>query len=116
MGGILAVTGLAATFLVYPYAAYPALTTARGWTGARPRVSAVVCGKDQVVGHRHPARAFDRLERDGLEVERLTLADATHAFEDQGASDPRSRFRRDLFDQTKVWYALQLGKAFASRG
>jgi dienelactone hydrolase len=104
--------GLAAAFLVYTYAGYPALTTARGWNGARPAVSALICGNDKVVGHRLPARAFDRLERDGVPVERLVFEDASHAFDDESPNDPRSVHRPDLFDQAKAWYVERLKAAF----
>jgi dienelactone hydrolase len=104
--------GLAAAVLVYPYAAFPAKTIQHGWGGAKPRVSALLCGKDQVVGVRFPARAIDRLERDGVPVQRLVFPDATHAFDDEGANDPRARHRPDLVDQAKAWYAEQLKAAF----
>jgi dienelactone hydrolase len=105
--------GLAAAVLVYPYAAYPAMTIPHGWGGAAPRVSALLCGRDQVVGVRYPARAIDRLERDGVPVERLVFADATHAFDDDSANDPRAKHRPDLVEQAQAWYAQQLRSAFA---
>jgi dienelactone hydrolase len=102
---------LAAAVLVYPYAGYPALTAARGWGDHRPPVAALLCGKDQVVGVRHPARAIDRLERDGVPVDRLFFADATHAFDDEGAAHPQARFRPDLLEQAKHWYVQALTRA-----
>jgi len=105
--------GLKAAILVYPYAGYPAITTNRGWGRTRPRVFALIGGKDQVVGHRLPGRAIDRLERDGLHVERLVFPDATHAFEDEKASDPRSRYRPDLRDQAVDWFQAALKSSFA---
>ena len=105
--------GLAAAVLVYPYAAYPAMTIPHGWHGATPKVSALLCGKDQVVGIRYPARAIDRLERDGVPVQRLIFPDATHAFDDEGANDPRAKHRPDLVEQAQAWYAQQLRAAFA---
>jgi dienelactone hydrolase len=104
--------GLAAVVLVYPYSAFPARTIANGWPGAKPRVSAVLGGKDQVVGTRYPPRALERLERDGVPVERLLFPDATHAFEDQAANDPRAKYRPDLFDEAKTWYGAQLKAGF----
>ncbi len=60
--------------LVYPYAAYPSLTSSRGW-GAQgfggPKVFSVVGGKDQVVGWKYPQKALDRLKRDGLAVDTM---------------------------------------------
>jgi dienelactone hydrolase len=104
--------GLAAAVLVYPYAAYPARTIPHGWGAAKPKVSALLCGKDQVVGVRYPARAIDRIERDGVPVQRLVFPDATHAFDDEGANDPRARHRPDLVEQARAWYAQQLRAAF----
>lgn len=100
--------GLAGAVLIYPYAAFPSMTYGRGWGDAKLKVFALMCGKDQVVGTRYPPRAFDRLERDGLKVERLIFEDATHAFDDTGASDPRSRHRPDLFAQAQAWYSAAL--------
>lgn len=100
--------GLAGAVLVYPYAAWPSMTYSRGWGAARPKVFALMCGKDQVVGTRYPPRAFDRLDRDGLSVLRLVFDDATHAFDDIAASDPRARHRPDLFTQAQGWYAASL--------
>lgn len=104
--------GLAGAVLIYPYAAFPALTISRGWGPAKPSVAALLCGKDQVVGMRFPPRAVDRLEADGLSVDRLIFPDATHAFDDDGASDPRVRYRPDLFEQARAWYVASLRRAF----
>ena len=80
-----------ATILVYPYAGPLALTAQRGWGGRAPQVFAVLAGKDQVVGVKAPKVALERLSADGLSVETLQLAGATHAFDDAHASDPRTR-------------------------
>lgn len=108
-----ALAAVKTAFIVYPYAAYPSLTTARGWGAWRPRVTAVLAGKDQVVGVAAPARAFQRLARDGLAVEVASLADATHAFDDDRANDPRARYRPDLFDQTRAAFARALTETLA---
>lgn len=100
--------GLAGAILFYPYAAYPSMTRRRGWPGVRPPVWALLAGRDQVVGVRYPAEAIDRLEHDGLKVDRLVLPDATHAFDDKGANDPRSAFRQDLLDEAAAWYGAAL--------
>ena len=44
--------------LVYPYAAYPSLTSSRGWGEAGPRVWSVLGGRDQVVGWKAPSKAL----------------------------------------------------------
>lgn len=96
--------GLAGAILVYPYAGFPSMTRQRGWQGEKPRVFGLLAGKDHVVGTRYPAAALDRLERDGLRVDRLVFPDATHAFDDEGASDPRAVYRPDLVDRALAWY------------
>lgn len=90
--------------LVYPYAGYPSLTSARGWGQWGPRVWSVLGGKDQVVGWKAPAKALDRLVRDGLPVDRVFYADATHAFDDDKANDPRARYRPDLFQEVRTYF------------
>ena len=96
------------TLLVYPYAGYPALTTRRGWGQAPPPVWSVIAGKDQVVGWKLPKAALDRLARDGLAVDELFLPDATHAFDDDHANDPRARYRPDLFQEVQTYFAKAL--------
>jgi dienelactone hydrolase len=94
--------------LVYPYAAYPSLTSSRGWGVGGPPVFSVVGGKDQVVGWKYPQRALERLKRDGLSVDTVFYPDATHAFDDDRANDPRARYRPDLFAETQVYFAKAL--------
>lgn len=96
--------------LVYPFAGYPALTTRRGWGDGGPKVYAVLAGKDQVVGWKQPRRALDRLSLDGLAVDTVFHADATHAFDDDKANDPRARYRPDLLDQTQAYLARALAE------
>jgi dienelactone hydrolase len=93
------------TLLVYPYAGPASLTASRGWGARGPKVYSVVAGKDQVVGWKHPRKALERLERDGLAVDTAFYPDATHAFDDNRANDPRARYRPDLFAQTRDYFA-----------
>jgi dienelactone hydrolase len=102
--------------LVYPYAAYPSLTSSRGWGvqgGSGPKVFSVIGGRDQVVGWKYPRHALDRLTRDGLAVDTMFYPDATHAFDDDRANDPRAKYRPDLFSQTQGYFAKALGLARA---
>jgi dienelactone hydrolase len=101
-----------AAFLVYPYASFPSLTSARGWQGQKPKVFAVLGGRDQVVGTGGPMKALNRLRADGLQVDVLTFEDATHAFDDDDANDPRTRYRADLRTQAEQYYAQALKSAF----
>ena len=99
-------------FLVYPYASYPSLTSARGWNGARPRVHAILGARDTVVGVRAPQRALARLKADGVPVETVMLPDATHSFDDTMAVDPRTRYRPDLSAKAREHYVAALNAAF----
>lgn len=103
---------LKALFLVYPYASFPSLTSARGWNGARPRVSAILGGRDTVVGVRGPQRALERVKADGVPVEIELLPDATHSFDDDAAVDPRTRYRADLEARARERYVALLREAF----
>jgi dienelactone hydrolase len=90
--------------LVYPYAGYPSLTSRRGWGEGAPPVWSVLAGKDAVVGWKLPGKALDRLAQDGLGVDRLMFDDATHAFDDDKANDPRARYRPDLFSEVQTYF------------
>lgn len=94
--------------LVYPYAYYPSLTSRRGWGEDAPPVFSVLAGKDQVVGWKSPQKALERLKRDGLSVDTVFHPDATHAFDDDRANDPRAKYRPDLFAQTQAYFARAL--------
>lgn len=94
--------------LVYPFAGYPALTTRHGWGAVGPRVFSVLAGRDQVVGWKAPQRALQRLALDGLSVDTVFHADATHAFDDDEANDPRARYRPDLLAQTRDYFGRAL--------
>ena len=101
-------TQVKGALLVYPYASYPSLTSSRGWGTYGPKVFSVVGGKDQVVGWKYPQKALERLKRDGLSVDTAFYPDATHAFDDDRANDPRAKYRPDLFTQTQDYFARAL--------
>lgn len=102
------VAALRAAVLVYPYAGPLARTAARGWGPNRPDVHACLAGRDAVVGRAGPARALKRLASDGLKVDVLQLDEATHAFDDDRADDPRTRYRPDLALCTEAFYGRAL--------
>ncbi len=106
-----ALKAIRGALLVYPYAAFPSLTSSRGWGAARPKVFSVLGGKDAVVGVRYPQKSLDRLKRDGLQVDTLLLPDATHAFDDDDANDPRTKYRKDYEDQARAYYVKALRAA-----
>lgn len=107
---------LRAALLIYPYAGPPSLTARRGWGDHRPKVAAVLGTRDGVSGQVLPRRALDRLARDGLEVEILTLEGATHAFDDPDATDPRSRYHPGYTEQVRRFLGDRLDEAFAAAG
>lgn len=103
---------LRAAVLVYPYAGPISLTVGKGWGPHKPKVSAILATADRVVGHAAPRRALDRLARDGLDVEVLTLQGATHGFDDPDALDPRSRYRPEQAAQARAFFTDALRAAF----
>jgi dienelactone hydrolase len=107
------VAALKLAVLVYPYCGQLARTASRGWGRNRPQVLACLGGRDTVVGRLAPRRAIDRLKADGLGVELIELADATHAFDDLEAGDPRFVHRPDLAAMMRQRYADALKRALA---
>ena len=97
--------------LVYPYAGPLARTAKNGWGRNRPAVLACLAGRDTVVGRLAPRRAITRLQDDGLDVELVELADATHSFDDDQANDPRFVHRPDLAALMRKRYAAALARA-----
>jgi dienelactone hydrolase len=103
-----------AVVLVYPYAGPPARTRGAGWGTNRPKVYGLLAGRDAVVGTKAPGRALDRLAEDGLAVEVLTLAEATHCFDEDTAEDPRTRYSADQEAQAQAFYAKALRSSVAA--
>jgi dienelactone hydrolase len=102
---------LRAAFLVYPYAGPPSLTARRGWGEHRPKVAAVLGTRDMVAGQLLPRRALDRLSREGVDVEILTLEGATHSFDDPDANDPRSRYHPGHASAAQTFFTGSLAAA-----
>ena len=109
--GHAAMAALKLVVLVYPYAGPLARTASQGWGRNRPAVLACIGGRDAVVGSLAPRRALKRLEDDGLDVELIELPDATHCFDDDHASDPRTIHRPDLATLMRERYAAALHRA-----
>ncbi len=108
------VSALKLAALFYPYAGPPGRTHRLGWGLARPKVFACLGGRDAVVGQAAPRRALRRLQDDGLEVHLLDLPDATHGFDDDRASDPRTQFRSDLAELALSAYVAALKTVFTA--
>jgi dienelactone hydrolase len=81
--------GLAGALIVYPYASAGSLAGKRDWRLA-PRTTAVLCGRDYIVGT--PRGPLERQRARGAPIDIQFFADATHAFEDEFAEDPRVRY------------------------
>jgi dienelactone hydrolase len=82
-------TGLAGALIVYPYASVGTYAGRRDWRLA-PRSVAVLCGRDYIVGM--PRGPLERQRARGAPLEIHFFDDATHAFEDEAAEDPRVRY------------------------
>jgi dienelactone hydrolase len=87
--------GLAGVFLVYPYAGAASFAGRRDWRLA-PRCTAIVAGRDHVVGAQAPRAALERQHARGAPIRIVHFEHATHAFEDKFAEDPRVRFDPEL--------------------
>jgi dienelactone hydrolase len=87
--------GLAGALLVYPYTGAASLAGRRDWR-INPRSIAILAGRDHIVGVRVPRRALERQRARGANIEIVSFAEATHAFEDGLAEDPRVRFDPEL--------------------
>jgi dienelactone hydrolase len=81
--------GLAGTLIVYPYASVGSYAGRRDWRLA-PRSIAVLCGRDYIVGT--PRGPLERQRARGAPIDIHFFEDATHAFEDEFAEDPRVRY------------------------
>lgn len=108
------VKALKLAVLVYPYAGPLARTASQGWGQNRPVVLACLAGRDAVVGRLAPRRAIARLQADELDVELIELDEATHCFDDDHASDPRSTWRPDLAAQMRGHYVAALRRVLAA--
>ncbi|HEY2707573.1 MAG TPA: dienelactone hydrolase family protein [Caulobacteraceae bacterium] len=106
---------LKSVLLFYPYCGPLARTRSRGWGANRPCVYAVIGGRDLVVGRTLPERALRRLEADGLTVRSRFFPDATHGFDEEGATgDPRVRYRADLAEQSRAFFVEALRESLGT--
>ena len=86
--------GLAATFLAYPYAGLASIAGRRK-PRLLPPTTAIVCGRDYIVGTKTPLAMMDRLRGHGAPVEVSVFDANTHAFDCNPAYDPRVRHDPD---------------------
>lgn len=83
--------GLTGAFLAYPYAGI-ASTGGKRAPRLKPHTTAIVCGRDYIVGAKAPLAALGRLRAHGLPLELSLFEENTHAFECTPAYDPRVRY------------------------
>ena len=81
--------GLAGALLVYPYTGIGAYTGKRDWRLA-PRSVAIVAENDYIIGPTR--RTLERQRARGAPLDIVVFENATHAFEDEHAEDPRVRY------------------------
>jgi dienelactone hydrolase len=81
--------GLAGALIVYPYAGVGTYVGRRDWRLA-PRSIAIVAERDYIVGSTRATLERQRARGTPLEVH--VFENATHAFEDESAEDPRVRY------------------------
>jgi dienelactone hydrolase len=81
--------GLAGALIVYPYAGIGTYAGRRDWRIA-PKSVAIIAERDYIVGASRAA--LERQRARGAPLEILLFENATHAFEDQHAEDPRVRY------------------------
>lgn len=82
--------GLAGALIVYPYAGLGTYAGRRGWRIAPPHCAAIVAERDYIVGSTRTT--LERQRARGASMDIHIFENATHAFEDQHAEDPRVRY------------------------
>jgi dienelactone hydrolase len=82
--------GLAGALLVYPYTGVGTLCGRRDWRIAPRRSVAIIAERDYIVGSTRAA--LERQRARGAPMDILLFENATHAFEDEHAEDPRVRY------------------------
>jgi dienelactone hydrolase len=102
--------GLAGAFLAYPYAGVASLAGRRDWRIAPP-TTAILAGRDFIVGEKTPRAALERQRARGAPIEIVFFPNATHAFEDAEAEDPRIRHDPELTARTYALLCDQLTRA-----
>jgi dienelactone hydrolase len=81
--------GLAGALIVYPYTGVGTYVGRRGWR-IEPRSVAIVAERDYIVGSTRAA--LERQRARGAPLDIHIFENATHAFEDESAEDPRVRY------------------------
>lgn len=102
--------GLAGAFLVYPYCGAASLSPRHGWRFT-PKTTAIVAGRDAVVGAHRPGAVLSGLRGAAPDaIDLRVFPEATHAFDEPEARDPRMRFSPERAAETR---ALLIGHALS---
>jgi dienelactone hydrolase len=94
-GGV-ALDGVRAVYLAYPYIGLAAVNRMRPWRHC-PRTLAVICRSDHLTTVRNAERVHAMVRECGAEVE-TWIAEGSHAFDEPGAAPPM-RFHPELADE-----------------
>lgn len=92
--------GLGGALLFYPYCGRAAVAR-RGLRHGAP-VSAILGGKDSIVGAREPSRVLGALAQSGAPIATHLFETATHAFDEADARDARVCYDQDLVDRAEA--------------
>lgn len=93
--------GLAGAFLVYPYCGAASLSGHHGWR-FYPKTTAILAGRDSVVGVRRPKAVLEGLRRRSPDIGLIHFPEATHAFDEPDIKDPRMRFNPRRAAETRA--------------
>ncbi len=104
--------GVAGTIIVYPYASVGSYAGRRDWRIA-PRSVAILCGRDFIVGT--PRGPLERQRARGAPLDIHFFADATHAFEDESAEDPRVRHHPGATEREYALLRAMIAEISAAR-
>ncbi|MET0546331.1 MAG: prolyl oligopeptidase family serine peptidase [Caulobacterales bacterium] len=95
--------GLLAAFLVYPYGGPGMAAHTRPMTAA-PDLTAIVCGRDYIVGQHAPVRVLHRLKAQGAKLDVEIFPNGTHAFDEPDARDLRVQYDPALTSRAHKLY------------
>lgn len=106
---------VAAVHITYPFCAFPALTRSRGWR-ATPQTRLVLAELDETANPQICEQAAEAMRQSGVPVEVVTIANATHGFDEEDQVDgSKARYEadkaRNAMDAYAQWLASTLGAA-----
>jgi len=102
--------GVRAAFVVYPYCGFGSVPARRPFDPS-VRMTAIVAGRDVIVGTRAPLRALERMKSRGAALDIQVFDTATHAFDEAEAKDFRVRPDAALTARAEALYQDLLSRA-----